>query len=217
MRGIFVDKLGLLNDQLIEMGGCIEHSIIMAVKALEEQDAELARYVIKYDDKIDAKEKQIEKLCLEILLLQHPVAGDLRMVSSTIKIITDMERIGDQSANIAGISLHITAPYIKRLEHIPKMADATMKMVNDAIDAYVKKDIPLALSVIKYDDVVDEYFILVRNELIELIKKDMSNCEQAFDLMMIAKYFERIGDHATNIAEWVVFSLTGSHEYDRIV
>lgn len=218
MRTVFDEKLTLLNDSLIEMGGCIEHAIIMAVKALAEQDTDLAKYVIQYDDKIDAKEKQIEKLCLEILLLQQPLAGDLRMVSSAIKMITDMERIGDQSADIAEITLQLAGrPYIKKLEHIPKMANATIKMVNDAIDAYVKKDVVLALSVIRYDDVVDEYFTLVRQELIKLIEKDTANCEQALDLMMIAKYFERIGDHATNIAEWAVFSLTGSHEYDKIV
>jgi phosphate transport system protein len=128
-------------------------------------------------------------------------------------MITDMERIGDQAADIAEIAMMLTGtPYIKELEHIPQMAAATVKMVSNSIDAFVAKDLDLAISVIEYDDVVDELFNTIKNELVELICEDSSNGEQAMDLLMIAKYFERIGDHAENIAEWVVFSITGKHK-----
>jgi len=180
------------------MGGLIEYAIKMAVEALINQDEKMALKSIEYDEQVDDKEKEIERQCLDLLLLQHPVASDLRTVSAALKMITDMERIGDQSADISEITLLLTSSvYIKKLEHIPQMAEATIKMVNDAIEAFVKKDAALAASVTQYDDVVDELFITVRN-----------------DLMMIAKYFERIGDHAVNIAEWVIFSLTGSKEYN---
>jgi phosphate transport system protein len=205
-----------LNNSLIEMGGIIEHDITMVVKALKEQNVELAKKVINYADEISAKEKEIEHLCLKLLLTQQPVARDLRMVSAALKIITDMDRIGDQSADIAENTILLAdSPYIKELVHIPKMAEATIKMVKDAIDAYVRKDVALAVSVINYDDVVDDLFVTIRNDLTVLIRDNVDNCEQAFDLMMVAKYFERIGDHAVNIAKWVVFSITGMHKYDN--
>jgi phosphate transport system protein len=214
MRKQFISQLHTLNDTLTEMGGLIEYAIQTAVCALVNQDVTLAKEAIAYDEKIDAKEKEIEHLCFDILLLQHPVASDLWVVSSALKMITDMERIGDQSADISELTLIMAgSPYIKKLEHIPLMAEATIKMVNDAIDAFVKKDTELAVSVIEYDDVVDNYFVTVRDDLIELIQSNPDNAAQAFDLMMVAKYFERIGDHAVNIAEWVLFSLTGTKEY----
>jgi phosphate transport system protein len=214
MRTKFEEQLQLLHNSLIEMGGYIEYAIKLALKALVEQDAELARQAIAYDDEIDDKEKDIENLCLKILLQQQPVAKDLRLVSSALKMITDMERIGDHSADISEITLMLAgAPYIKKLVDIPLMAQASIKMVNDSIDAFVKKDLKLAVAVIKADDIVDDYFIKIRKDLVEVVKKDIHNLEQAFDLMMIAKYLERIGDHATNIAEWVVFSLTGRRYY----
>ena len=212
MRTKFEWQLEKLNDMLIEMGAMIERAIGLAIAALERQDIELARQAISYDDEIDHMEKDIEALCLKLLLQQQPVARDLRLISSALKIITDMERIGDQSADISEITIMMAgAPYIKKLEHIPEMAIATAKMVTDSIDAFIKKDYDLAESVIDADDYVDELFTIVRNELVGLIRSGNVNPEQAIDLIMVAKYFERIGDHAVNIAEWVVFSITGKH------
>lgn len=211
MRNKFDEQLLSLNNMLIEMGALIETIIAMAIQALKEQDAGLARKAIAFDRDINQKEKDIESLCLRLLLQQQPVARDLRLISAALKMITDMERIGDQSADIAEITLMLKGPFIKKLDHIPQMAEATVKMVTDSIDAFVKKDLELARSVIKYDDVVDGLFNEVKYDLIDLIRADGANGEQAIDLMMITKYFERIGDHAVNIAEWVVFSITGKH------
>lgn len=217
MREKYREQMRFLNNSLIEMGGIIEYNITMVVKALKEQNIELANDVINHKEEISAKEKEIEHLCLMLLLTQQPMAKDLRMVSSALKIITDMDRIGDQCADIAENTILLAnSPYIKELIHIPQMAEATIKMVGEAIDAFVHTDVNLAVSVIKYDDIVDELFINIRNDLTLLIKQNVDNCEQAFDLMMIAKYFERIGDHAVNIAKWVVFSLTGTHRYDLL-
>ncbi len=217
MRNKFDQQLLQLNNMLIEMGGLIETAINDAVEALKKQDIELARKAMYFDAEIDQKEKDIESLCLKLLLQQQPVAKDLRLISAALKMITDMERIGDQSADIAEITIQLCdTPYIKKLEHIPQMATASIKMVTDSIDAFVKKDLSLAKSVIDYDDVVDELFDTIKNDLIKLILADKNNGEQAIDLLMVAKYFERIGDHAVNIAEWVVFSITGKHIHDEI-
>ncbi|MCL2033944.1 MAG: phosphate signaling complex protein PhoU [Oscillospiraceae bacterium] len=213
MRSKFDEQLSQLNNMLIEMGTLIETAIALATQALREQDIRLAKKVVEYDQEIDQKEQDVEALCLKLLLRQQPVARDLRLVSSALKMITDMERIGDQAADIAEITIMLAGtPYVKKLEHIPQMAQATVKMVTDSIDAFVKKNLELARSVIEYDDVVDDLFVAVRSDLIELIRADIAYGEQAMDLLMIAKYFERIGDHAVNIAEWVVFSITGRHE-----
>jgi phosphate transport system protein len=212
MRNKFEQQLAKLHDMLIEMGSMIERAINMAIQALVEQDEEMANQAIAFDDDIDRMEKAIEGLCLKLLLQQQPVASDLRLISAALKMITDMERIGDQAADISEITLMLTGvTFIKKLEHIPQMAVTAAKMVTESIDAYVKMDLELANAVIEYDDIVDNLFTTVRNDLIELMKADSANAEQAMDLMMIAKYFERIGDHATNIAEWVVFSITGRH------
>jgi len=211
MRNKFEEQLAALNDMLIEMGALIEKAIHLTIEALEKQDATLAKQAIAFDDEIDQIEKDIEALCLKLLLQQQPVATDLRVVSSALKIITDMERIGDQAADISEITLMMAgSPYIK-LEHIPKMAEATAKMVTQSIDAFVKKDLKLAKSVIESDDMVDGLFVAVRNDWIQHIRDGSIDGEQAADLLMIAKYFERIGDHAVNIAEWVIFSITGKH------
>jgi len=212
MRNKFDAQLAKLDELLIEMGALIEKAIATAIGALERQDAAQAAQAIAFDDEIDQKEKDIESLCLKLLLQQQPVAKDLRLISSALKMITDMERIGDQAADISEITLTLSGtPYIKKLEHIPSMADATAKMVTDSIDAFVKKDLALAQAVIDGDDRVDELFDTVKNDLIGLIRADSDNGEQAIDFLMIAKYFERIGDHAANIAEWVLFSITGKH------
>lgn len=213
MRNQFDEQLSLLNNMLIEMGALIEKAITLAVQAIKEQDAELAKKAIAFDQEVDQKEKDIESLCLKLLLQQQPVAKDLRLISAALKMITDMERIGDQAADISEITKMLSGtPYVRNLDHIPQMATATVKMVTESIDAFVKKDLQLAQAVIDYDDVVDDLFDTIKFDLIELIKEDNSKGEQAIDLLMIAKYFERIGDHAVNIAEWVVFSITGKHE-----
>lgn len=213
MRNRFEAQLEELNTELIRMGGLIEASINSAVKALIEQDREQAEKAILADIGIDEKEKEIESLCLKLLMQQQPVARDLRLISAALKMITDMERIGDQAADISEIAIYLSnEPYVKKLETIPAMATATIKMVSDSIDAFVRKDLELADSVIRDDDIVDELFVTVKNDLIALIHRNPDTGGQALDLLMIAKYFERIGDHAVNIAEWVKFSITGEHK-----
>ena len=208
----FDQQLSELNDKMLEMAALVEKSITMASQALIEQDIALAKQVIALESDVEQKEKDIESLCLKLLMQQQPVARDLRVISAALKMITDMERIGDQAADISEIVIMMkNTPHIQKLEHIQHMATATVKMVTQSIDAYVKKDLKLAKSVIEYDDVVDDLFDKVKFDLIELIRGDNPNSEQAIDLLMIAKFFERIGDHACNIANWVVYSITGKH------
>lgn len=212
MRRGFDAQLEQLNNELIVMGSLIETAIAMTIKALIDQDKEHAQKTIDFDEQIDQKEKDIEALCLKLILQQQPVARDLRTVSAALKMITDMERIGDQAADISEIALLLAdTPYIKKLEHISLMAEETAKMVTEAVDAYVRGDLDKARTVIENDDIVDDYFDAVREDLIGMISQDVRNGSQALDLLMIAKYFERIGDHAVNIAEWVEFSITGVH------
>ena len=212
MRIKFDEQLETLNKKLTEMGELIESAIGTALQALETQDVKLAEQVLETEEEVNHREEDIQGFCLKLLVQQQPVASDLRLISAALKMITDMERISDQAADISEIVIMLGgAPYIKKLEHIPEMAKATVKMVTEAIDAFVKEDLALARSVIQSDDIVDDLFDRVKFELIELIRKDSSNGEQAVDLLMIAKYFERIGDHAVNIAEWVEFAITGVH------
>ena len=216
MRNKFDEQLIQLNDMLVEMGAMVEKSIKRAIQAVISHDKKKAKKAILVDRDIDNKEKEIETLCLRLLLMQQPVARDLRFISAALKMITDMERIGDQAADISEIARYfIGINYVIALETIPQMAEATVKMVTDSIDAFVTRDIDLAQSVIDYDDVVDDLFEKVKNDVIELIQEDKADGEQAIDLIMIAKYFERIGDHATNIAEWVMFAITGKHVGDE--
>ena len=213
MRNRFDRQLEELNDELIEMGTMIEKAIETAAKALISQDSELAKTVIEGDEQVDRQERIIENLCLKLLLQQQPVAKDLRLISSALKMITDMERIGDQAADISELTIMLSeAKYIKKLEHIQQMAKETMIMLVESIDAFVNKDMLKAQSVIDADDKVNELFAEVKKELIKMIHEDINCGEQASDLLMIAKYFERIGDHTTNIAEWVIFSITGEHK-----
>ncbi len=215
MRNNFDRELENLNEELTNMGILIEKAISNAVKALVEQNADYANAAIEYDKEVDQKEKDIESLCLKLLLQQQPVAKDLRLISSALKMITDMERIGDQASDIAEIVCFTIEKHhalATEFYDILKMAKATINMVNKSIDAYVKKDLLLAKSVYDDDDIVDNLFSDIRNDLIDMIRSDPKSGERALDLLMIAKYFERIGDHATNIAEWVVFSITGEHE-----
>jgi len=213
MRNRFDEQLEQLNILLIQMGSLIELAINGAVNALINQDQDQAKKATITEREVDLKEKEIEDLCLKLLLQQQPVARDLRLISAALKMITDMERIGDQAADISEIAICLSQePYIKKLETIPKMAEMTIKMVTGSIDAFVKKDLALAHSVVEADDLVDDYFVVVKNDLIKLIHENVDNGSQAMDLLMVAKYFERIGDHAVNIAEWVIFSITGEHK-----
>ena len=213
MRNRFDRQLCQLNDELIEMGELIEKAIEDTIKALVSQDVELANAVINMDDEIDAKEKEIENLCLKLLLQQQPVSKDLRLISSALKMITDMERIGDHATDISEITIELSSQkYIKKLEHIQQMSKETMVMLVKSIEAFVNKDIDKARNVIEQDDIVDNLFITVKRELIGMIHENVDAGEQATDLLMVAKYLERIGDHATNISEWVIFSITGSHD-----
>lgn len=213
MRNRFDRQLSTLNDELIEMGSMIEKSIEMAIKALVNQDVDLARHAIEADEEIDRQERIIEDLCLKLLLQQQPVAKDLRLISSALKMITDMERIGDHASDISEITIALAdQPYIKKLEHIQQMAKETMIMLVGSIEAFVDKDLEKASEVIKRDDVVDDLFDKVKKELIQMIHENADKGEQAADLLMVAKYMERIGDHATNISEWVIFSITGEHK-----
>ena len=218
MRTRFDKQLKDMNNNLIQMGAFIENAIALATKALVEQNCEIAQQAIDCDEEINEIEKQIESQCLKLILRQQPIASDLRLISTALKMITDMERIGDHATDISEITLTLSdAVYIKKLEHIPQMAEATIKMLSDSIDAYVKSDLELAGAVIEHDDVVDELFDTIKKDLIALIHENVENGEQAMDLLMIAKYFERIGDHAVNIAEWVIFSITGEHKNKRIL
>ena len=211
MRSKFDEQLAELNEALIRMGALCENVIAMSAKALLDGDMELANKAAEYDSEIDQKERDIETLCMKLILQQQPVARDLRTISAALKMITDMERIGDQSADIAEIvtMAHITAS--DETLHIGEMARAVIKMVTESIDAFVKRDVVLAHSVIAYDDVVDGLFDAVKRAVTERFQAG-GEMEYALDLLMIAKYFERIGDHATNIAEWVLYSVTGNKE-----
>ncbi len=212
MRNRFDTELEKLNLELIKMGSLIETSIETSAKALINQDLDLIKKVNELEIEIDEMEKTIESHCLKLLLQQQPVASDLRIISTALKMITDMERIGDNAEDIAEIARFlVNQKFIKDLVHIPQMAEATISMVKRSIDAFVNKDQELAKQVCMDDDIVDDLFQVVKKELIQKIHEKEDNGEQAIDLLMIAKYFERIGDHAENIAEWVIFSITGEH------
>ena len=213
MRSQLTQGLAHLNHEMISMGSLIECAIEQAVAALFQKEMILAESAISFDGEIDRKEKEIETLCLRLLLQQQPLAGDLRAISSALKMITDMERIGDQACDIAEIVLRLPKNLsLQRARHIEKMSKISVKMVKKAIDAFVAQDHQLAHQVIEMDDQVDHLFLQVREELILIIRENREDAEPAIDLLMIAKYFERIGDHAVNLSEWVLFSLTGEHK-----
>jgi phosphate transport system protein len=194
------------------MGALCENAIASAVKALLHNDMSLSKKAIETEVELDQMEKDIERLCLRLLLQHHPVAGDLRLISAALKMITDMERIGDQAADIAEIVTYVDLTDNINKVRIADMAKATIKMVTESIDAFVKRDLKVAEDVIDYDDVVDDLFNKIKDDAIALITENPEYGEQFVDIVMIAKYLERIGDHATNIAEWVVFSITGEHK-----
>ena len=212
MRSRFDEQLFELNREIIEMGAMCEEAIASAAKALTTGDMKLAEKVKANSSAIDQKEHDIEMRCMKLLLHQQPVARDLRQISAALKMITDMERIGDQAEDIAEIVTFLEGHTMEGMELIEEMAREAIKMVTDSVDAFVKKDVELARKVIDQDDVVDNYFSGVKSGIISLIAENSADGEFALDLLMIAKYLERIGDHATNIAEWVIYSVTGAHK-----
>ena len=212
MRNRFDMQLEELSVKLITMGNLCEKAIANATEALKQGDLELAKLVIREDQEIDQMVKEIETMCLKLLLQQQPVARDLRQISAALKMITDMERIGDQTSDIAEIIISAGMSAVGELKEITAMAEATSQMVHDSVLAYVSKDLSLAYRVMEADDKVDQLFDSVKKQLVSIIAKEHEHIgEKAIDIMMITKYLERIGDHATNIAEWVEFSITGVH------
>ena len=215
MRFKFDEQLELLNEELIVMGALCEKAIATSAESLATGDLELAGGVPELASRIDRKERDIESLCLKLLLQQQPVAKDLRQISAALKMVTDMERIGDQAADVAEILSFLSESRSEATPILIGMAKAAMKMVTESVDAFVKRDIMLAEKVVADDDAVDGYFIAVKHSLIDEIAKTSEQGEHALDLLMIAKYFERIGDHAVNIAHWVIFSITGEHRREH--
>ncbi len=211
VRNRFDAQLEQLNVELITMGAFCEEAISSAIALIDDYHPEREKQVREKDSEIDHKEKEIESICLKLLLHQQPVAKDLRAVSAALKMISDMERIGDQASDIAEIAGYLQESGIKGKTEIKAMAQAAITMVNDSIDSFVKKDLDLARKVSESDDEVDEYFDRIKEELISLISDDNAMGGACLDLLMVAKYLERIGDHAVNIAEWVEYSITGVH------
>ena len=211
MRNRFDKQLSQLNTELVTMGALCEEAITNAVKYLTDNDEESKNACLDADRQIDKKERDIETLCIKLILQQQPVAKDLRIVSAALKMISDMERIGDQASDIAEIAPYVVKKGTLSETHIREMAEATIKMVSESIESFVKMNLDIAHLVIEHDNVVDGLFDKVKKELIKSITEGNSDAEALMDLLMIAKYFERIGDHAENIAEWVIFSITGKH------
>ena len=216
MRRRFEEELKELHVELIRMGSLCEQAIALSSRVLQEKNEKLRSRIKEIEESIDEKERRIETICMGLILMQQPVAGDLWAISAAMKMISDMERIGDQAADIANLAPYITELASKSKIHIGDMARAAVSMVTDSIDAFVKNDLELARSVRKDDDIVDELFTKVKKELGELISQNNVRAEEALDLLMAAKYFERIGDHAVNIAEWVEYSITGEYKTEKL-
>ena len=215
MRSRFDEQLSILNRELTQMGAMCEEIIALAAKCLDKADEDVYSRVNSLEEDIDHMEHEIESLCLRLILQQQPVARDLRLVSTALKMITDMERIGDQAADISEIAGFINDRQSEERGYIKLMAEAAVNMMTESIDAFVNRDVSLAQKAIAHDDIVDNYFDKTKKSLIKMIAENPLNeddGEYAIDLIMIAKYFERIGDHAVNIAEWVEFSVTGVHK-----
>ncbi len=208
MRSKFDEQLGKLNNEMIDMGNLIISNITSAIRAMKNKDRELALQIMRKDAEVDSAQKRIESTCFNLLIQQQPVARDLRTVTAAMKMVTDMERIGDHAADISEITVHLgDTSHIEKYEHISRMAAETTMMLSRAIEAYVERDTVKAEEVIAHDDVVDSLFDDAKSDVINLIRTAPEAGIEATDLLMIAKYFERIGDHATNIAEWVIYSL----------
>ena len=212
MRSQFDRQLEELHLELMKMGALCEEAISAGVKALLEGDQAMAEKAIRRERDIDQREREIESLCMKLLLQQQPVARDLRTISSALKMISDMERIGDQASDIAEITRSIGPIPLHGQLHVEEMARSAVKMVTDSVESFVKRNLDMALGVMEYDDVMDGLFDQVKEELTALIRADASSAGTALDLLMIAKYLERIGDHAVNVAEWVLYSITGSRQ-----
>lgn len=212
MRSKFDEQLELLHKEMILMGSMCENAIALAARGLLENDKALCAKVGELSSGIDHKEREIEGMCIKLLMQQQPVAGDLRVISSALKMVTDMERIGDQSADISEIAKVMQIPPFEDISIIRKMAESVIKMVTDSIDAFVKRNEDAAYDVIKYDDVVDACFTEAKNYLISRLSEIGGEGDYLLDILMIVKYFERIGDHAANIAKWVIFGITGRQE-----
>lgn len=212
MRNRFDQQLLQLNEDLIELGALCKEAVADAVTALLQSDKQARQKAFLTEYEIDHKERDIENLCMKLLLKQQPVARDLRVISAALKMISDMERIGDQASDIADIVKFLAGSDITQHVHIQQMAEAAMKMLTDSIESFVKKDLLLARKVMKEDDAVDELFNQVKSEIVRMIAKNPQQGEQCIDILMVAKYFERIGDHVVNIAEWVEYSVTGVHK-----
>ena len=210
MRNLYQEQLWNLNQELIQMGAACEEIIDLAAKSLTDYSPELEEKTKQVGAVIDESERTIENICLKLLLRQQPVASDLRQISAAMKMITDMERIGDQAEDIVDLIPKMSGSAEEG--PLQKMASAAQAMVTEAVDAYVKQDLALAKKVMGDDDIVDAYFNQVKSDIIAIIAANPEDGEYALDLLMIAKYFERIGDHCTNIAEWVAFSVTGIRE-----
>lgn len=208
MRAKFDEQLHMLNQEMMHMGSMIEDKIQKAIEALIGQNSVLAKEIMEADNEVDREQKKIENICFNLLMQQQPVARDLRVISAAMKMVTDMERIGDHAADISEMTVMMESePYVVDLSDIKKMASETVLMLIRSIEAYVEKDMLKAQSVIDHDDIVDELFNKVKQELIDMIRKNPAVSEQAADMLMVAKYFERIGDHATNLAELIIFAL----------
>ncbi|MDD7290136.1 MAG: phosphate signaling complex protein PhoU [Clostridiales bacterium] len=213
MRDLYNRQMKKMYALMTEMGALCQDAIGLSVKTLDgaEPDArELEEHVFAIDSEIDAMEREIESLCTKLLLRQQPVASDLRRVTAALKMVTDLERIGDQASDIAELSGFIRASGLENRTHLEQMAEEAIRMVRESVEAFVRLDLNLARSVIAYDDVVDGWFHRIKQELIAIIASDSSRGEECLDILMVAKYLERIGDHATNLAEWVEYAITGS-------
>lgn len=212
MRDKFGKQLLQLNTELITMGALCEEAITNAVKYLIDSDEDSKIKCLEADKQIDKKERDIETLCIKLILQQQPIARDLWIVSAALKMISDMERIGDQASDIVEIAPYIQQKGTLSETHIKEMGEAVAKMVSESVESFVKTDIDMAYVAIEHDSIVDKLFDNVKQELVKSITEGHSNAEELVDLLMIAKYLERIGDHAENIAGWVVYSITGKHE-----
>lgn len=211
MRKHFDDQIAQLGEQMMAMGALVENTIERAIRALQTDDMAEAAAIRDGDHIVDEKEREVEAMCIHMLLQQQPVARDLRTISSALKMISDLERIGDQASDIAGITGYIEDEQLKSGTHIYEMARAASRMVTDSVDSFVRKDLGKARAVQKEDDIVDGLFDTVKNELVGQITEHPDLSGECLDLLMIAKYLERIGDHAVNVAEWVEYSITGAH------
>lgn len=216
MRNKFNEQLEYLNEEMTQMGNLCQQVISKAIKiTMDYEKQNMKSEVLEMDSEIDRKEREIENICMKLLLRQQPVATDLRIISSALKMISDMERIGDQAADIVELSEYVKDSEMKHSIHLEDMAKEVIKMVENSVDSFVNKDLFMARTVIISDDIVDSYFDDIKKQLIKQIAKVQNDGEECIDLLMIAKYLERIGDHATNIAEGVEYSILGRHDMEE--